>query len=69
MERAELEAHLRVLDLEEALKAGKENGDVGRDLKLELREARRVHRTIREGGDPDEGVARPATVETGAEVH
>lgn len=72
MERDELEAHLRVLDLEDQLRAAKEQSDESpgyRDLKLQLREARRVHRTLREGGVPGEGVARPATVETGAEVH
>ncbi len=74
MDREELEAHLKVLDLEDELKAKKEYGDddgtpAWRDLKGRLREARRVHRTIREGGEPAEGVARPATVETGAEVH
>lgn len=71
MEREELEAHLRVLDLEDKLRAAKESGDESpefRDLKLELREARRVHRSIREGADPGEGVARPATVETAGEV-
>lgn len=68
MEREELEAHLAVLDLEEQLRAQKENGDLDRDLKLRLREARRVHRTLREGGDPDEGVARPAAIDTAGEV-
>ncbi len=71
MEREELEAHLRVLDLEDELRERKGLDDGTpefRELKLELREARRVHRTLREGGDPGEGVARPATVETAGEV-
>ena len=69
MERAELEAHLRVLELEDALKAEKENGAASRELKAELREARRVYRTLREGGEPGAGVARPATIDTSAGVH
>lgn len=72
MRRALNAAETAVLDLEDELAAAKEYGAEGpeyMELKLKLREARRVYRVLREGGDPDEGVARPATVETGAEVH
>lgn len=67
-----LDAEREVLDAEDALAAAKESGADGdeyRDVKARLREARRIHRSLREGADPDEGVARPATVETSAEVH
>lgn len=69
--RAALDAERRVLDLEDELAAAKEHGAEGReyrDLKLRLREARRQFRTIREGDAPADGVARPATIETGSEV-
>ncbi len=62
-----LAAEREVLDLEDELLAAKESGEYA-DVKLRLREARRVFRTLREGGDPGEGVARPATVETAAAV-
>ena len=62
--REELAAEAVVLDLEEELATAKESGPADAELKLRLREARRVYRTLREGGDPGEGVARPATVQT-----
>lgn len=73
MSRRELaEAELAVLDLEDELAAAKESSAEGSEymeLKVRLREARKAHRTLREGDPPAEGVARPATVETSAEVH
>jgi hypothetical protein len=63
-----LDAERQVLDLEDELLAAKGSGAECADVKLRLREARRVYRTLREGGDPGEGVARPATVATGTEV-
>lgn len=69
--RAALDAERAVLDLEDELAAAKESGVEGReyrDLKLRLREARRAFRTLREGGEPADGVARPATIDTGSEV-
>ena len=65
--RAALDAERAVLDLEEELAAAKEAGGADMELKLRLREARQVFRTLREG-EPAEGVARPATIETGSEV-
>ena len=70
--RDELAAEQAVIELEDELAAAKEYAmepEAYRDVKDRLREARRVFRTLRDGGDPGEGVARPATVETGAEVH
>ncbi len=66
--RALAAAELEVLDLEDELAAAKENDTADSDLKARLREARRVYRSLREGGDPDEGVARPATVQVTGEV-
>lgn len=69
--RAAIDAELAVLDLESELAAAKESGADGaeyRDLKLRLREARRVFRSFREGTDPADGAARPAAIETGSEV-
>ena len=69
--REALDAERAVLDLEDELAAAKEyamDGPEYMDLKLRLREARRRFRTFREGGDPADGVARPATLETGSEV-
>jgi hypothetical protein len=66
-----LEAEMAVVELEDELAAAKEyamDGTQYRDVKERLREARRVFRTLREGDDPGEGVARPATVSTGVEV-
>lgn len=70
--RALAAAELEVLDLEDELAAAKGDGAAGpefTELKLKLREARRVHRTLREGGEPEEGTARPAAIETGTGVH
>lgn len=69
--REEVEAELAVVDLEDALAAAKEyamDGPEYMELKLKLREARRRYRTLREGSDPGDGVARPATIATGVEV-
>lgn len=66
--RAALDAEREVLDLEDELAAAKDNGGADMELKLRLREARRTFRSFREGAEPDEGVARPATIETGSEV-
>ena len=69
--RAAIEAERAVLDLEDELTAAKEaDTDPGeyRDIKLRLREARRRFRAYREGDDPVNGAARPATIETGSEV-
>ena len=65
--RAALDAERAVLDLEDELAAAKDNGGAGMELKLQLREARRVFRSFREG-QPADGAARPATIETGSEV-
>jgi hypothetical protein len=66
--RAALDAEREVLDLEDELAAAKESGGADMGLKLRLREARRTFRSFREGAEPAEGVARPATIETGSEV-
>jgi hypothetical protein len=66
--RAALDAERAVLDLEDELAEAKASGVQGRectDLKLRLRDARRAFRELREGA----GAARPATIETGSEVH
>lgn len=44
----DLRAALKVAELEEQLVAAKEAGDDIEDLKLELREARRAYRELRE---------------------
>jgi len=62
--RARYEAEMAVLELEDQLLAAKEDGDVSRDLKLELREARRVFREQRAG----DAKASPDTIETTAAV-
>jgi hypothetical protein len=62
--RAALAAELAVLELEDELAAAKESGDVPRELKLRLREARRVFREQRAGA----AVASPATVTAAASV-
>ena len=70
--RAALDAERAVLDLEDELATAKKTGVEGReyrDLKVRLREARRAFRTLREGDPPTEGTARPATIDTGSEVH
>ena len=65
--KAEYDAALAVAKLEDellALKASGKKPDRLRDVKLELREARRVHRLEREG----EGVAAPAAIKASATV-
>ena len=62
----ELRAQLKVVELEEKLVAAKgPDGDkaVPDGLKREVREARRVYRTMREARAVDEGTARPGTIE------
>lgn len=69
--REEIAAELAVLELEDELVAAKEAGAEGpeyRELKLRLRDARREFRSYREGHEPGEGEARPATIDTGSEV-
>ena len=57
MSRAdELRAEMAVVELEEQLIAAKAAGEVPRELKEALREARRSWRTLR-SGEPDEGGA------------
>lgn len=62
--RARYEAEMAVLELEDQLLAAKNDGDVPRDLKLELREARRAFREQRAG----DAAASPATIEATAAV-
>lgn len=62
--RAKAEAEIAVAELEDQLLAAKESGDVPAELKLELREARRTFRELRES----DAVASPATVSAAAEV-
>jgi hypothetical protein len=61
----ELRAALAVAELEEQL-ADAKAGDDGpsAELKLKLREARRVYREMREQYPPTPGEARPAAVDT-----
>jgi len=68
--RAGLEAELAVVELEDELLAAKETGEVPRELKDRLREARRVFREQRAGVPAGEGdvVASPAAVEASASV-
>jgi hypothetical protein len=62
-----LRADLEVAELEQQLVAAKDEGtDIDRSAKDELREARRRARTLREGGDPEDGVARPDTTSASA---
>lgn len=61
--RAQHAAEQAVAELEEALTAAKESGDVPRELKENLREARRVWRELR-----SDGTANPDVIETSAEV-
>lgn len=65
----ELRAALAVAELEEQLLAAKDGDGASHDLKLELREARRVYRKLREGYPAADGEARPATIETTGEVN
>lgn len=65
----ELEAELEVAKLEEQLRDAKQTSDgPSNELKLELREARRRFRELRQARPAGEGVARPETVATTAEV-
>jgi hypothetical protein len=68
--RAQLEAELAVAELEEQLAAEKEAGEVSRDTKNALREARQRFRDLRAGVPAGEGdaVAGPGTVEASAGV-
>lgn len=72
MRRELLAAETAVLDLEDELAAAKASGVEGpeyMDLKLRLRGAREEFRLLREGQPAGDGAARPATIETGAEVN
>jgi len=62
--RARAEAEIAVAELEEKLLAAKEDGEVTQELKLELREARRAHREMREG----DATTAPAAVSATADV-
>ena len=63
--RARYEAELAVAELEEQLLAAKDaGGDVPRELKDQLREARRVFREMRSG----DAAVNPSTIEAIAEV-
>ncbi len=59
-----IRAELKVAELEQALVAAKANGSVTRELKLELREARRTFRELRGAT----GTANPDTITASAEV-
>lgn len=63
--RARYEAELEVAELEDELVAAKESGEVPRELKLQLREARRQFRLERAGS----AQVSPATVEVTAGVN
>jgi hypothetical protein len=65
----EMRAALEVAELEEKLVAAK-NTKKGpdNDLKLKLREARRVYRELREAEPAGDGTARPAAVKASARV-
>lgn len=66
----ELRAALAVAELEDELAAAKLTPDgPSAELKLAVREARRVYRQMREGYPPAPGEARPATIETTAGVN
>jgi hypothetical protein len=64
-----LHAELKVLELEEKFVKAKASGNVTDALKVELREARREFRTLREGGDAGEGEARPVPARGGTGVN
>jgi hypothetical protein len=65
MSRAdELRAELELLELEAEFVAAKESGEVTREQKLALREARRAFREQREGA----AVASPDVIEVKADV-
>lgn len=65
----ELRAALAVAELEEQLIADKDGDGPSAELKLELREARRVYREMREQYPPTPGEARPATIDAASEVN
>lgn len=64
----ELRAALAAAELEEELVAAKETGGADMDLKLRVREARRVYRDLREGRPAEPGEARPTAVKATAAV-
>lgn len=64
----ELRAALAAAELEEELVAAKAAGDDTTDLKVRVREARRVYREMRDGRPVEAGEARPAAVKTAASV-
>lgn len=68
--RAKYEAEIAMVELEDELIAAKDSGDVSRDLKLQVREARRVFREQRAGDPVAEGdaVASPEPIAVKAEV-
>lgn len=63
-----LRAELAVLELEERFVAAKESGEVTPELRAELRAARQEFRTLRAGEPPEDGVARPAAVQSRSAV-
>lgn len=65
----ELRAALAVAELEEQLAEAKAGDGASAELKLELREARRVYREMREQYPPAPGEARPATIDTDTGVN
>lgn len=60
--RARHDAELAVVELEDALLAAKDSGQVPQELKEALREARRVHRELRAG----EAAPSPAVIAAAA---
>lgn len=65
----ELRAALAVAELEEQLIAAKDGDGATAELKLELREARRVYREMRDTRPAGEGEVRPAAVAGGIGVN
>lgn len=55
-------AQLKVLELEEALVTAKDDGTLTQDLKLELRDARRLYRELRSGGTANPDVVNTKVV-------
>lgn len=66
--RAEIEYLETVGSLEAALVAAKADGPAPRELKLELREARKAYREARDARSIADAVASPATIEVVASV-
>jgi len=66
------EANLACVKLERNLSAAKEAGEVDADLKLKLRDARRVARELRDKLKPEPGpgdaVVNPSVISASAEV-